>query len=48
MAAWIKFAGIALIALGLLTIVRGVPAVHEWVHETLMPAGHEGSGHAGH
>jgi sulfite exporter TauE/SafE len=47
-AAWIKFAGVALIALGLLTIVRGVPEVHEWVHGTLMPGGHEGSGHAGH
>ncbi|HEY5551637.1 MAG TPA: sulfite exporter TauE/SafE family protein [Opitutaceae bacterium] len=46
--AWVRFAGVALIALGLLTIFRGVPEVHEWVHGALVPGGHSGAGHAHH
>jgi len=34
----LRLAGLTLVALGLLTIVRGVPAVHEWFHRhTVLP-----------
>jgi len=46
-AAWVRFAGVALIALGVLTIVRGLPQVHEWMHGTLVPGG-DTTGHSGH
>lgn len=45
---WLRFAGAALIALGVLTIVRGVPEVHDWMHRMLVPGRHDGAGHAGH
>lgn len=45
---WVRFAGVALIALGVLTIVRGLPQVHEWMHGTLVPGGENAAGHPGH
>lgn len=47
----LRLGGIALIALGVLTAVRGDPRVHGWFHEHLMPefggqhGAHEHSGH---
>ena len=32
----LRLAGVALVVLGLLTLVRGVPAVHAWLHRHLM------------
>lgn len=47
-AAWVRFTGIALIALGALTIVRGVPVVHEWAHRLLVPGSSSDAAHHGH
>jgi sulfite exporter TauE/SafE len=47
-AAWLRFAGVALIALGVLTVVRGLPQVHEWMHGTLVPGGDAATNHAHH
>jgi len=46
--AWIRISGIALILLGVLTIFRGVPDVHNWAHRLLVPGAHSDTGHMGH
>jgi sulfite exporter TauE/SafE len=38
----VRLGGIALVLFGVLTLVRGVPAVHMWLHEHLMFGGTEG------
>ena len=45
----LRFAGLLLIAFGVLTIVRGRAPVHHWFHEHLLPASgaHRGHGHDG-
>ncbi|MFT3780710.1 MAG: sulfite exporter TauE/SafE family protein [Nibricoccus sp.] len=40
----VRVGGVALILFGLLTLVRGVPAVHVWMHQHLMFGGAEASG----
>ncbi|MGC4071090.1 MAG: sulfite exporter TauE/SafE family protein [Nibricoccus sp.] len=52
----VRAGGVALVIFGVLTLVRGQPAVHHWMHEHLMwgdaagtHAGHEGHAeHGGH
>jgi sulfite exporter TauE/SafE len=51
----VRASGVALVIFGVLTLVRGQPAVHHWMHEHLMwgdggAAGgaHEHHGHGGH
>jgi sulfite exporter TauE/SafE len=39
----VRLGGIALVLFGVLTLVRGVPAVHMWMHEHLMFRGAEGT-----
>jgi sulfite exporter TauE/SafE len=34
----LRVGGVTLILLGVLTLVRGVPGVHDWMHQHLMPA----------
>jgi sulfite exporter TauE/SafE len=34
----VRASGVVLVVFGLLTVIRGVPAVHHWFHEHLMPA----------
>jgi sulfite exporter TauE/SafE len=41
----VRVGGVALIFFGVLTLMRGQPAVHAWMHEHLMWGG---GGHAGH
>lgn len=43
----LRLGGVALVALGVLTLVRGDPRVHGWFHEHLMfgNEGHESHGH---
>jgi len=36
---WVRLGGVALVLFGALTLVRGVPAVHEWMHAHLMFGG---------
>jgi len=46
----VRVGGVALIALGVLTVVRGDPRVHGWFHEHLIipsGAGHDGHDHSG-
>jgi hypothetical protein len=40
----VRIGGVALMLFGVLTLVRGVPAVHAWMHEHLMFGGGEASG----
>ena len=47
-AVWVRFSGVALVLLGALTIVRGVPAVHEWMHRIFMYGGSGSMGGMGH
>ena len=51
----VRASGVALVIFGVLTLVRGQPAVHHWMHEHLMwgdggaaGGGHEHHGHDGH
>ncbi len=51
----VRASGVALVIFGVLTLVRGQPAVHHWMHEHLMwgdggaaGAGHAHHGHEGH
>lgn len=46
--AWVRFSGVALILLGLLTIFRGTPEVHGWMHRWLMPGFGSDMSHMGH
>lgn len=39
----VRVGGVALILFGVLTLVRGVPAVHAWMHQHLMLGGGESS-----
>jgi sulfite exporter TauE/SafE len=44
----LRIAGVLLVGFGVLTVVRGVDAVHHWFHEHTVPAGDGGAGHEGH
>jgi len=44
---WLRLGGVALIGLGVLTLVRGDPRVHGWFHDHLMPATSGAPGHHG-
>lgn len=46
--AWVRISGVALVILGIVTVVRGVPEFHEWIHGILVPGGHSGMEHQGH
>ena len=35
----VRLSGVALVIFGVLTLVRGQPVVHDWMHRHLMPAG---------
>jgi len=39
----VRLGGVALVVFGLLTLVRGVPTVHAWMHEHLMFGGGSGA-----
>ncbi len=43
----VRATGIALVVFGVLTLVRGQPAIHHWMHEHLMWSDDAG-GHSGH
>lgn len=44
----LRVAGVLLAAFGVLTMVRGVDAVHHWFHEHTVPAAGGAAGHEGH
>jgi sulfite exporter TauE/SafE len=39
----VRLGGLALVLFGLLTLVRGVPVVHAWMHEHLMFGSSDGA-----
>mgnify|MGYP002481300127 CR=1 FL=1 len=43
----VRASGVALVIFGVLTLVRGQPAIHHWMHEHLM-WGDDAGGHSGH
>jgi sulfite exporter TauE/SafE len=44
---WARWGGVLLAVFGLLTMVRGVPAVHHWFHQITIPVpGAEAEGHS--